>query len=942
MIAKLLLSIWKQAFILFVGFVVACFAAVSITVSDLAAQPVQPAFQRFSVEQGLSHASAHSIVQDSTGFIWVASDDGLNRYDGTAFTQFHRSFTDSSGLPSSFILSLSLDSFGILWISTEAGLAYYEPRTGRCVCMARVRPVPRKEEMLGNFTTYVSPFLAHSMVRSALRDKRGTVWVASTHGISRYEPRTRLWHHQYSRDGLHRKTANYQCTALGEDAQGRIWAGCHEGWLVLMDSAASMPTIRDSIRLVQKGEYGIIENIKRDVMGNLWCCVGLSLVCVHPTTRTVVAQYRFGRSGNAAVYDVAWSSMENGVYWVATSEGLFWLDARSGARVQYTHQSSNSASLAGNICSAVLRDKSGVLWVGSASYGVSKYAPYREKFRVYRHDPLDSNSLSDNFIRNIWLDKTKQLWVCTQYGGLNLLRRTPSGVQVKRLPYQPGFPRNISAGVYQDCTGQRWVGLHNEQALPMDSTGRWRRSALRFPVLSVWERGDGSFWATGHSRLCKVVPKQHSRSVKYEVFEGPTGAINLEAVCEDREGSVWFGGENGLLRWKPLTGERVKVSDLPEAAKKPLCTFSTMLTLDSRGNLWVATKGGGISRYDYATQTFTHITTAQGLPHNNCYALLEDKRGRLWISTDRGLAVYDTLSRTIRSFGVSDGLQGWEFNRRAYHRAATGEMFFGGVNGINSFFPDSITINPTLPCVVITAMHTGSQRADSVLAAQMPARGVWNATTIELDAENIAVTFSFLGLEFTSPEHNQYRWCLEGLDKGWTAATTRHEATYSHLPPGTYIFRVQASNNDGIWNKQGAFVRVIVRHAWWQHWQTHLLAVLLLVISLWSAYTWRVRVIERRTELLQRLVEERTQELQRTSAALTRSQVEVAVLQEIDEERRRISRDIHDDVGAHLTNIALWSELAVKSLQRQSTPDRYIHNIARASQSVVQNLSSII
>lgn len=958
----------------------------SIASADNGFAPSHVSFERFGINEGLTHGAVRCIALDSTGFLWIGTEDGLNRYDGTTFTHFHHSFTDSTGLPSSFIFSLTVDRTGQLWIGTGAGLAYYDRRTGRCVRVASGPPHWHTTKTIGSFAQLVAPFLAFPVVQSVLRDKRGTLWVASKHGISRLDTMTRQWYSQYSRTGYEQNKANYQAITLGEDLQGNVWAGCHRGWLLLLDSTHKMPTMLDALCLATSDEYNYFERIRTDSNGYLWCCVGYQLVCVNPITRSVIARYRFGTTGKTPVYDIApavqavqstdagrraiyRANRPDALYWVATAEGVFLLDARSGTTVQYTHHPANARSLIGNICSTILCDRSGIVWVGNTSHGISKYAPYKEKFRLYRHDPLDSNTLSDNYIRQIWQDTKGQIWVCTQYGGLNLLQRSAHGVAVKRLRYQNELPHSPTDGVYQDCTGQRWVGLYQEEALQIDSVGRWKRFRPAIPIVGTWTCPDGSFWAVGYSYLCKVTPRPNahnsgsqstytqesqrlSRKIstpKYDVRYIPINEINVETVCEDKQGMVWIGGENGLVRINPHTGEALRIQSLAEPSRRLLSGFATMITLDSKGNLWVATKGGGIARYDYHSGTFTPLTTEHGLPHNNCYAILEDSRHRLWISTDKGLACYDETATTIQTFDISDGLQGWEFNRRAYHKAPTGEMFFGGVNGLNSFFPDSIATNPVRPRIAITALHAALPKLDSVIAQQTPIQGIWNNATVELAWQNNTLRFSFLALEFTKPDKNQYQWRLEGFDHDWTHPSTRHEAQYSNLAPGTYIFRVRASNGDGLWSEREVQMSIIIHPAWWQRWQTHLFTIALVAACVWGVYRWRIRLVERRAERLEALVEERTQALQRTSEELTRSQVEIAVLREIDEERQRISRDIHDDVGAHLTNIALWSELAARLLEQQTSGNvpaeryaYYVNNIAQASQSVVQNLSSII
>ena len=339
----------------------------------------------------------------------------------------------------------------------------------------------------------------------------------------------------------------------------------------------------------------------------------------------------------------------------------------------------------------------------------------------------------------------------------------------------------------------------------------------------------------------------------------------IHAVREDRFGALWIASVDGIARYdtasKTLrryvseTGNPLTIGD----------NFATSILETRSGDIWVTTKGGGIARYDRERDVFRKITVENGLPHDNCYGILEDGAGQLWISTDNGLCSYNPKTGAIRRYDTDDGLQGNEFNRFSYYQSARGEMFFGGTNGVSSFFPDLLRDNPTAP-----------------LAAIMSVRDIGGDTTYSV-AYRVDIDLTYLqnnlsveaaALEFTHPERNFYSWHLEGIDTGWTEAKRNRWITYTNLSPGEYRLRVKVANADGVWNTETATILLRIHPAWWQTWWFRTFCVLTVLGVGQAVYRFRVRRVEARNRELEQQVGERTKELREANANLQEAHAE--------------------------------------------------------------------
>ncbi|MBM4431232.1 MAG: GAF domain-containing protein, partial [Chloroflexi bacterium] len=548
--------------------------------------------------------------------------------------------------------------------------------------------------------------------------------------------------------------------------------------------------------------------------------------------------------------------------------GLDRLDRERNRFIHYRADPYDPHSLSQDDVWCLYQDRGGVLWVGTFGGGVNKANRVHQKFVHYRHDPENPNSLSDNRVLSICEDQSGLLWIGTYASGLNRLDRQ-SG-QWTRYEHDPSDPHSLShntvRSIYEDRTGALWIGTEGGLDRFNRETGRfvhYRHDAHDPFSLSsnsvgpIYEDRQGILWvgtAGGLNRLDRA----SGRFTRYQ--HNPDDAHSLShntvsTIFETSDGLLWVGTlGGGLNRFGRESAEFTAFRHDPNDGLSLGSDMVLCIAQDSRDRLYVGTWGAGFDRFDPKTGKFIHFRERNGLPNDVVYGIVADSAGALWVSTNRGLAKFNTRTLQFRAYDVSDGLQSNEFSRGAYYRNKDDELFFGGINGLSVFYPPAVYDNPAVPPVVITAFRKLDRTILTDIATDQ---------TIQLSYTDNFIAFEFAALDYTASPKNQYQYKLEGFDPGWIDAGTRRYQSYSNLKGGRYIFHVRGSNNDGVWNQDGIAVYINVRPPVWETWWFRVGLALLVVGSAVEAYRWRVRSIQARTTQLEALVDERTFEIQR-------------------------------------------------------------------------------
>jgi signal transduction histidine kinase/streptogramin lyase len=632
------------------------------------------------------------------------------------------------------------------------------------------------------------------------------------------------------------------------------------------------------------------------------------------------------------------------VLWVGTDGGgLDSMDRESGRFFHNQYDPGNPYSLSDDNVLAVYEDQEGGLWVGTAAGGAGRSNARQRQIIHYRNIPGEPNGLSDNHVRAIHAAPLGILWIGTTDGLNRLDRETGEYTHYRHDPTDPASLRSdVVLSIHQDRAGVLWIGTLQGGLDRFDpETGRFisYQHRVRDPmspshntVRVIHEDRSGALWIGTASGLDRFDPG----TGLFERYSYRVRLTNndIHAIHEDRAGILWIGTAAGL---NALDRERNKVTRFVGEPCDPsgLCGGLVLsIHEDLAGHLWIGTFQGGLNKLDRETGRFIHFRTPEGLASDAIYGILEDGRGNLWLSTNAGLSRFDPQAGEFTNYGVHDGLQSTEFSGGAYHRSPDGEMFFGGINGLNAFYPEHIRKDPFVPPIVLTSF---TQRGEAV--------PVENGA-VTLRWPNNFFDFEFAALSFVRPEGNQHAYMLEGFDQDWIETGARRFGKYTNLPGRTYTLRLKGSNSDGVWNEEGLAVEVTVVPPFWSTWWFQGAMAFILVAGVFGGYRLRVRSIEARSRHLERQVAQRTAELQRESdqrlraeEALRQSEMEKAVAAE----RSRLARELHDAVTQTLFSASLIAEALPETWERDREEGRrLLRELRQSNRGVLAEMRTLL
>jgi signal transduction histidine kinase/ligand-binding sensor domain-containing protein len=853
-------------------------------------------FEHISMGTTFSQSAIHRIFQDSRGFIWLGTEDGLVKYDGYELTIYRHDATDAHSLGDNHIQTIYEDRAGVLWVGTGSGLERFDHSNGQFThydMYGGVISIFEGEsgtfwvgapDALFAFDQDIGEFTRARMgaVTSINQDQTGALWFGTRErGLDRYDPDDgALWEARYDIDLITHYDAydpgslsSNVILAVYEDEAGELWIGTHGGGLNRFDPRSEQFTYyqnspNDPLSL----SHDVVTSIAADQWGALW----------------------IGTYGG----------------------GLNRLDRATGQFTRYQHNTNDPYSLSSDLVFSVYQDQGGLLWIGMEDGQVDRLDLSRGGFSHYQYDPHDADSLGHNDVRAFYADGERYLWIGTNGGGLDRFDRQ-SG-EWHRFRHDPDDASSLSSDfVYvidRDPSGTLWIGTD----CGLDRYDPLHDQFSHYPigaVASMSRDQSGAVWIANESRL-------HRCSLDLEeCVQVRQSRYTLVQIVEDRSGGLWIATNgDGLLRL--VEGQFTRYTKVPGDPHSLSSNAVWAVHEDPSGVLWVGTDEG-LDRFDPSSEIFTHFATAEGLAGNSVRGILQDETGALWLGTDRGLNSFDPQTETFRSYDVSDGVQDDDFNVGACFKSSSGEMFFGGTNGFNAFYPQQIGGNLHVPPVVITAFNLFNETVRTDLSPD---------ETIELAHNQNSVSFEFAALDYSDPERNQYAYWMEGVDENWVVAGTSRRADYPNLPPGEYVFRVRGSNNDGVWSEEGTAVAITIKPPLWGTWWFRSITFLVLAVGAVGVYRLRVRSVEARTRDLEIQVQQRTTELEREVEQ--RMQVEKALQQsELDRavaaERSRLSRELHDAVTQTLFSASLIAQALPITWERDQEEGRELLNELR-------------
>ena len=834
------------------------------------AQPRALVFDHLTVEDGLSQSTVTSVAQDAEGFVWLGTDDGVNRYDGHTFTVFRHSAADSTSLPHSSVEDVLVDAHGRLWVATfGGGLARFEPDTQ-------------------TFRSFLPDTTAAARRVVVLHDgPDGAIWLGTDGaGLFRFDPEAETFQ-SYASLGY------TSIRALAADATGGLWFGTARG-LVRLDPRTGTheawhPTA-DSV----------VSAVYVDRRGDVWAGTAAGLARLDPATGDVTT-YPLDDTDPAALPTGNVSDIlprADGALWIGSDRGgLSVLDPTSGTVDRVAMRPEAAHGLVSGRVRTLFEDESGLLWAGTWGQGVAKQRAAPFAALVYRPEAPPAASPPPD-VGAFGEDAQGRLWVGSFASGV--ARYTPTTGRFEHFTQaNSGLPTDAQRALTVDAEGRVWVGSggrFDPETRRYERVPRLLPDGRRQPIggiVSFHRDGTGGLWVASYGTgPCRYDPEPDG--FRCLLDERPDLALsnrNTYAVHLDRAGRLWASPWGGGVDVIDLATGAVTAYRHDDADPGSLSHNSVVNVTETRdGTLWVSTYGGGLNRFDAETGTFTVLTTADGLPSNVVYGVLEDADGRLWMSTNRGLARYDRASGEVSAFSALDGLQGDEFNGHALLRLRSGALAFGGLQGFDLFDPATVRQRTYAPPVVLTDVQ--------VMGSAYPFREALRAgTPLRLEHGQNFLSFQFAALDFDAPAATRYAYRLEGLDARWTDSGTRRYATYSHLRPGRYVLHVRGTNSDGVWSPREARFAFDIVPPFWQ--------------TLWFRLVTGLGLLVGLVALVRFVATRRLRERMRALEAERRVQTE----------RERISRDLHDHVGAQLATMISGIELvAPRRPRRRARP----------------------
>ncbi|MGE5497802.1 MAG: two-component regulator propeller domain-containing protein [Syntrophothermus sp.] len=605
---------------------------------------------------------------------------------------------------------------------------------------------------------------------------------------------------------------------------------------------------------------------------------------------------------------------KTGEIWVATfGGGLTRLDPATGATEKYTNDPMNPGSLSDNDIISLYEDRTGIIWIGThLGKGINRYDRNRNKFTHYKNIPGDPGSLNDDVVWSFAEDKDGSIWIGTYRGGLNRFdKKSKKFTAIKKSP--AGLSSNHIRSLYFDKSDRLWAGTYDAGISIFDKkTGKFTSikndpsnlsSLSNNQVLAIIQDRSGSIWAgTFGGGLNKLVrsDKNGFSFIRYTAIPGNPNSLSdnrVYTLLEDRSGFIWvgtFGG--GLCRLDPQTGTFRTYSHDPQNPESLSENRVLSLYEDKTGLIWVGTFGGGLSSLDVRTGKFRKYTQ-DGYHSNVIYGILEDAGNYLWLSTDNGLMKMRKADSHFISFDLHDGVQSMEFSGGAYLKTSHGEMYFGGINGFNCFYPELILENTTAPPLVISSFKIFNREVSVA------------KNKIVLENKHNFFTFEFAALDFTNSEQNHYAYKLDGFDNEWHYTdASRRFASYTNLDPGKYVFRLRGSNNDGYWNEKGIEVAIQILPPFYLTWWFIALAVLFTAGTVTYFITGQIKH-----------------------------------MLAIERLKGKLAADLHDSVGSGLTEISILSEvIAAKLCDAPEEIKERLKNINETSGYLIDNMSDIV
>jgi ligand-binding sensor domain-containing protein/signal transduction histidine kinase len=905
------------------------------------AKSVEMKFEHLTMKDGLASNNVYCILQDSHGFMWFGTESGIEKYDGYTFINYHHDPWDSTSLSDNWVTDIQEDKFGNIWIGTQKGLNKLDQVTGK---IERYTHDPNNTNSI-----------RESIIGTLYIDEENNLWIGTVQGLDKLtiekddkNNKDKYHFKNYRIDNTKEYSYSNVITEIYEDKDGLLWIGTMNG-LYSFDriSKTFMPYLYDPENPNSiSGNH--ITSIYEDKNKNLW--IGTRYVrefgsivfdrsgLLNKYNRSTKRFIRFEKNDEpfciSYVSSIVEDQSEKLWFGAIENHGLYRYEEKSSQFIRFGHNQKDSYSLSSNMVTDLFIDRSGILWIATIHGGINRYDPNKEKFAHFKYTQGKANWLNCNNITRIIEDSFGKVWIgtwgkkTTVYDPVTNLFDEYTFILYYKEPNKD--PKHLSwpwvKDVYEDNSKNIWIGTTIGLNKYDRVTNKFKKyfNNPDYPndpnfisedyINCIYQDRNDYLWIGTNNGLNRM-------NIKEEIFKhyfyNPQDSISISSsrihcIYEDKSGDLWFGSFGGGLNLYDRHNDHFRRYFHNQLDKYSLSDNRiTVITEDKTGILWIGTMKG-LNKFDKETQKFTLFTTKDGLCNNYIVGIIEDDNGNLWISTKNGLSKFNTNDFTFRSYDTSDGLQNNEFNKLSYHKGQSGRFYFGGINGFNMFYPDSIKDNPYIPPVLITSIKVSNKPIELI-------QSIFETKIFRFPYYQNDISFDFVSLSYTNSFNNQYAYRLRGYDESWNYCGTQRFANYTNLDHGEYIFQVKGSNNDGVWNEEGTSIKIIILPPWWQTWWFRFLAGLFIFGILGLIYNNRVSSLRKRHQAQKEF-----------SRKLIESQ---------EKERKRIASALHDGHGQNLLIISNEMQQYVKKHQKSESELKNVTDTVQESINEIREIA---
>lgn len=934
-------------------------------------------FQHLTIADGLSLSSVYCVYRDTKGYMWFGTEDGLNRYDGYHFKVFRSNHQNKNSITYKWIEYILEDSYGNLWFGSRGGLSHFNPRQQQ---FFNYRFTPESDHSLCNDTitslSQISDDLVligtknglnsvhpqtlhiqsipgvHGCIHTICQGPDSLMWIGSSRGAIKYHSNgqvleqipsikheikaitkhgsdiwlagsSNLYHTQRTAKSIHKialtsfLSDNETIETLLIDSNAHFWVGTSQGLYLYNPEINHLKKYIEARDISHSLAINPSKSLQEDTRGHIWYGThGSGVYCISPKLSVTQCTYNPVDPSSISQNSIncIYIDQQSENVWLGTfGAGLNMYDPNANKFELYKHNPLNTNSLASDFVWSICEASDGSIWIGTNDQGISRYLPAQDRFVFYNHSTGRSGTLSNSSVRKIYEDSNGHIWVGTDGGGLN--RFNPHTNQFKVFKHHPNDQSSLSDNsvrvIFEDSRQRLWIGTRH-----------------------------------GLNRLNRKTNTFHRYMNDPEDSSSISHNFIYSSIIEDKKGDIWIGTYGGgLNRMNPNTGTftRYTINSGQGSSLSNNIVFSIYEA--PNGYLWIGTNEG-LNVLNPATGKIRFYGTADGLPNEVIYGILPDEANNLWLSTNHGICCFNPSTGACRNFDVNDGLQSNEFNGGAFHKGHSGYLYFGGVYGLNRVLPGSIIKNQNVNQPVITRLevmgksvrisHTGHtksrvNKADSVFLID---QHISYAKHIELDYKNRFFSLEFSGMNHLFPDKTRYAYQLSPLDREWHQANQRNYVAYANVKPGHYIFKVKSSNPDGEWPARPTELRITVHPPFWlTYWFISLEFIILLIIIIFiHRYLLKIKT--------NKLLRSQNRQIKEANRQLSESEQR---LRQMNATKDKFFSIISHDLKNPFTSLMSISDLMTENYDASDEADRKqcitkIHSSVKQIYNLLENL----